>query len=230
MEQIFQRFNLPQYAKLRVVWLNAEWLAVSISEMDLNPVNVAIVDYGLGNLFSVKHACDYVGLRSIVTSNRAEILKADGIILPGVGAFGDAMESLRRLGLISVLKDSATANKPLMGICLGLQLLMEESSEFWLNRGLSILKGNVIHFESPRENNHLLKVPQIGWNRIVSKKSWVGTPLEGISEGEFMYFVHSFVVCPLDSDVVLSESHYGNVKFCSSFRRGNLFACQFHPE
>lgn len=191
---------------------------------------VVIVDYGLGNLFSVQHACEYVGIHAEITSERKKILDADGVILPGVGAFQDAMAALQRRDLIAVLKEAAAADKPLMGICLGLQLLMEESNEFGPHKGLSILKGNVVRFESPRENNRLLKVPQIGWNQIYSARPWTGTPLEGQNEGECMYFVHSFIAQPSDSGVILSKSQYGHIQFCSSVARGNLFACQFHPE
>ena len=193
-------------------------------------MNVAIVDYGLGNLFSVKHACEHVGIPAEITSDKKKILNANGVILPGVGAFGDAMQSLRKLDLVSVLKELASADKPFMGICLGLQLLMEESHEFGLHRGLGILKGNVIRFDSPREGRRALKVPQIGWNQIHSSHPWTETPLSGLKEGEFMYFVHSYVVQPDDRGVILSQSNYGSVEFCSSIHRGRLFACQFHPE
>lgn len=191
---------------------------------------IAIVDYGLGNLFSVRHACEQVGIPAAVTSNCKDILGAQGVILPGVGAFADAMASLKRLDLVSVLKDVASSDKPFMGICLGLQLLLEESQEFGLHKGLSVLKGSVVRFDSPRENGKALKVPQIGWNQIYSQRPWAGTPLEKQPDGEYMYFVHSYIAQPSDKDLILSKSRYGNIEFCSSVARGNLFACQFHPE
>jgi len=195
------------------------------------PLDVAIVDYNMGNLYSVKHACAYVGLHAEITSSHETITNARAVILPGVGAFGDAMGTLHRLGLVSVLRDIAASGKPLIGICLGIQLLMTESYEFGRHPGLDIIEGPVVPFENPTEHGRALKVPQIGWNRIVSAdRSWVETQIDGVANGEYMYFVHSFIVKPQDPSVMLSTSCYGNVGFCSSLQRGNVFACQFHPE
>ena len=195
---------------------------------------VAIVDYGLGNLYSVQRACEHVGLSAAITAQRAEIERADGVILPGVGAFGDAMATLKRLDLVGVLQDAAAADRPLLGICLGVQLLMSESQEFGLHRGLDIIKGSVVQFSGLREGQRRLKVPHVGWNRIAPpsdrEQSWQGTPLEGLAHGEFMYFVHSYCVQPADAGVVLSVTRYGQTEFCSSIGSGNIFACQFHPE
>jgi glutamine amidotransferase len=192
----------------------------------------------LGNLFSVKQACEHAGLQAHITADRREIAKADAVILPGVGAFGDAMATLRKLDLVELLRDIAVSETPLMGVCLGVQLLMEESHEFGRHHGLGIISGPVVRFADPREDGKILKVPQIGWNRIHPAKdkpaglgkSWQGTLLDGVAEGEFMYFVHSFVVQPDDPSVILSLTRYGDVEFCSSLRKGNIFACQFHPE
>lgn len=197
------------------------------------PPQVAIVDFGLGNLFSVRQACATVGLQAEITSARRTILDADAVILPGVGAFGDAMAALHRLDMVNVLRDVAASDKPLIGICLGMQLMMRESLEFGHHDGLGIIPGTVVRFDHPRQGSRELKVPQIGWNRVWHPDpavDWDGTLLTGIPDGEFMYFVHSYVVQPEDSSVVLSASHYGQVKFCSSLRKGNIFACQFHPE
>ena len=131
-----------------------------------SPIRVAVVDYGLGNLFSVKHACERVGMQASVTASRNELLNADGILLPGVGAFGDAMQCLERLKLVDVLREAAALGKPLVGICLGMQLLMSESSEFGRHRGLNLLEGEVVRFEQPRGPRGVLKVPQVGWNRV----------------------------------------------------------------
>ena len=199
---------------------------------------VAIVDFGLGNLFSVMQACRHAGLRGFLTAIADEILGADAVILPGIGAFGDAMSSLHRLDLVSPLRDAAASGKPLFGVCLGLQLLMEESHEFGLHKGLGIVEGDVIAFDSPAENGRRLKVPQVGWNRIYGpgKDSgsrhgpWEGSPLQGLEDGEYMYFVHSLYVRPRNKDLVLSTSRYGDMEFCSSLKTGNIFACQFHPE
>jgi imidazole glycerol-phosphate synthase subunit HisH len=197
---------------------------------------IAIVDYGMGNLFSVRQAYEHVGLRVIVTSTRQEILSADAVILPGIGAFGDAMATLSRLDLVSVLLDVAASNKPLIGVCLGLQLLMTESFEFGRHKGLGIIEGQVIRFDNPMEEARKLKVPQVGWNNIhkvsdrAASSAWENSPLAEIADGEFMYFVHSYIVQPEDRKVLLSTSHYGQIEFCSSIYAGNIFACQFHPE
>jgi glutamine amidotransferase len=193
---------------------------------------VAIVDFGMGNLFSVQRACEQAGLRARVTDRPADLSEADAVILPGVGAFGDAMATLTRLGFVEALRDVAASGKPLFGICLGLQLLMTESQEFGRHRGLGIVAGDVVRFEQPPTEHPVLKVPQVGWNRIAKAPgtSWEGSPLEGVSEGAYMYFVHSFYVRPADPHVALSVSRYGQTTFCSSLRSGNIFACQFHPE
>ena len=201
--------------------------------------NVAILDYGLGNLFSVKHACGHAGINAIITSAPEDIAAADAVIMPGMGAFGDAMDSLRRLDLISPLKDVVDSGKPLIGICLGLQLLMRESHEFGTHEGLGFVEGSVVSFDAPVENSIKLKVPQIQWNKIRRNSEngnggnndpWVGSLLEGLSDGEHMYFVHSFYVKPDDPAVILSKSQYGQFEFCSSLNYKNIFACQFHPE
>lgn len=198
---------------------------------------VAIVDYGLGNLYSVKHACTHVGLHASVTSSKAEILAADGVILPGVGAFGDAMDTLRSLDLVSVLKDYADSGRPLVGICLGMQLLMSESHEFGRHRGLGLIEGEVVRLSEPMEGTRPLKVPHIGWNTIhrVTSESrggdgWATTMLNGLADGESMYFVHSYYVRPADPSVTLSTTRYGGIEFCSSLQSSNVVACQFHPE
>jgi glutamine amidotransferase len=193
----------------------------------------AIVDYGLGNLFSVAQACRAVGLTSSITNDRKSIEQADAVILPGVGAFGDAMQTLRRLDLIGVLRDTPARGTPLIGICLGVQLLMTESQEFGRHEGLGLIRGEVVPLNSPREGERVLKVPQVGWNRIHATggvERWKDTPLAGLHDGEFMYFVHSFVVVPEDRAVVTSTTTYGDAEFCSSVRSGLIFACQFHPE
>ena len=199
---------------------------------DFTP-RVAIVDYGLGNLFSVEQACAFVGLCSIITNSRKDILEADAVILPGVGSYGDAMSALHRLDLVNVLRDIAESPKPLIGICLGLQLLMTESYEFGHHKGLGIIEGPVVPFDAPKEKERVLKVPQIGWNRIFQSANglrWPGTLLDGMDEGEHMYFVHSYIVQPQESNVALSISRYGQIEFCSSIQYRNVFACQFHPE
>ncbi|MGB0383241.1 MAG: imidazole glycerol phosphate synthase subunit HisH [Ardenticatenaceae bacterium] len=216
---------------------------------DDKQVKAAIVDYGLGNLFSVKQACQHVGMQAHITSCKKDILSADVVILPGVGAYGDAMAALRKRDLICPLQDIAQSETLLVGICLGLQLLMTESGEFGTHLGLNIIDGVVMRFENPvdrfgiteGEPARKLKVPQIGWNRIYQTAAsrpleneenpkWSASPLAGLPDGEFMYFVHSYYVCPEDKDLILSTSQYGQIQFCSSLQRDNIFACQFHPE
>lgn len=205
--------------------------------IESNKPNVAIVDYGVGNLFSVKHACRSVGIQASITSDKQEILSADAVILPGVGAFGNAIEALKRLDLISILRDVAASSKPFLGICLGMHLLMEESNEFGSYKGLGIIKGFVDRFENPVDiSGKRLKVPHVGWNYICKveksnvKDSWANTIFNGLESSEFMYFIHSFYVRPYDPHIGLSITRYGNTEFCSSFQCKNIFACQFHPE
>ena len=196
----------------------------------VHPFHVAIVDYRLGNLFSVKHACERAGIPSTITSSKKEILQASAVILPGVGAFGDAMDSLNQLDLVEPLRDLVASHKPLIGICLGMQLLMTESFEFGRHSGLGMIEGQVVGFRDPREGDVRLKVPHVGWNRIHSAAPWTGTLLDGIADAEYMYFVHSYTVQPVEPSIVLSTSVYGQIKFCSTLRLDNLYGCQFHPE
>lgn len=197
---------------------------------------VAIVDYGMGNLFSVRQACQHAGMEGVITASAQEVLEADAVILPGVGAFGDAMEALRRLDLVSPLREAATT-KPFMGVCLGLQLMMEESYEFGRHRGLGLFPGAVRRLEPKAdESGRRPKVPQVGWNRVFptgdppENSTWEGTLLEGIPAGEYMYFVHSYYPEPADPQVILCVTEYGGQTFCSGLGQGQLSAFQFHPE
>jgi imidazole glycerol-phosphate synthase subunit HisH len=197
-------------------------------------IRVAIVDYEAGNLFSVQQACKTVGLDPIITNTPEELINADAIVLPGVGAFGDAMNNLRRLDLIQPLREFVFCGKPFLGICLGMQLLFSESEEFGNNKGLNFIEGTVKKFPSINKDNELIKVPQIGWNRIFSKstkkKNWHDTPLESIINGEFMYFVHSYYASPFNGKEILSVTNYGGIEYCSAVIKDNIFATQFHPE
>jgi imidazole glycerol-phosphate synthase subunit HisH len=196
---------------------------------------VAIIDYEMGNLFSVQRACEHVGLRPCITSDISVIKNSVAIILPGVGAFGDAMENLKRLDLISPIKDCIETGKPFMGICLGMQLVFSESEEFGVHKGLDIIKGSVVKFPDSNNKGEKIKVPQVGWNHIYRPASakqsfWNASPLKDVPSGEFMYFVHSYYSVPSDKEVVLSTTTYEGTTFCSSVLHGNVFACQFHPE
>ena len=197
---------------------------------------VAIVDFGLGNLHNVRRACEAVGLATKITSSPEEVRCSVAAILPGVGAFGDAISTLNASGLSQALRELVDSGKPLFGICLGFQLLMTESSEFGHHRGLDIIQGSVIRLNAPRDDEGRLKVPHVGWNRIWKTNPYAmsdsrpQTLLDAIADGEYMYFVHSFVVVPSQANTIVSTTHYGDVEFCSSARRGNVFGCQYHPE
>jgi glutamine amidotransferase len=189
---------------------------------------IGIIDFKLGNLFSVEQACKTVGLEVQITSDPNEILSFDGIILPGVGAFGDAMSNLNGLDLVTPIKDFVDSGKPFMGICLGFQLLFSESEEFGDNKGIGLLDGEVRRFDNTF--NSKMKVPQIGWNKIYSDSNWGDTPLAHVTNNEFMYFVHSFYVQPAKNDFVLTKTNYEGKEYCSSIKKDNIFATQFHPE
>lgn len=207
---------------------------------NISAVRVAIVDYGLGNLFSIRHACERAGLQTIISSSPREISATDAVILPGVGAFGDAMQSLAKLDLVSCLQDIASSPKPLVGICLGMQLMLTEGHEFGTHRGLGIIEGEVVRLEEPVDGKRSFKIPQIGWNQIHltgynytvggPETNWKSPMLAGVPDMEYMYFSHSFYAKPTNSNVVVSTTRYGTTEFCSSIRLGSIFAYQFHPE
>jgi glutamine amidotransferase len=184
---------------------------------------IAIVDYGMGNLRSVQKGFERVGFQAEVTREVGKIVSARGVVLPGVGAFQACMENLRRFELIETIQRVVREQKPFLGICLGFQLLFAESEEFGLQKGLDLFPGRVVGFHA----GNGLKVPHMGWNRIEIKQN---TPfLDGLSSGDYVYFVHSFFVVPEDSSVVATTTDYGS-PFVSSIATERLFACQFHPE
>lgn len=181
---------------------------------------VAVIDYGAGNLHSVKNALDFIGVSSKITSSREEILSAEHIILPGVGAFGDAMESLEKSGLKEVVKQAANGERPFLGICLGLHMLFEESEESQNVKGLGIFEGKV-----KRIPDCGLKIPHMGWNNIEIVKESRILP----DTNPFVYFVHSYYIEPKESNIISSYTEYG-AKLPVSVENGNVFAVQFHPE
>ena len=195
---------------------------------------VVIIDYGMGNLFSVQRACEHVGMAAEITSDPKLVTAARAVILPGVGAFGDAMTFLREHDLDAAIQEVAAASKPLLGICLGMQLLMDESAEFGRFQGLGLIPGKVVRFFSPNDGERPLKVPQVGWNRMrvsaTRSAGWDGTLLQGVPDGVFMYFVHSYHIVPGDPEVALATTCYGDACFCSALQRGNITAFQGHPE
>lgn len=182
---------------------------------------IAIIDYGMGNLRSVQKALEKVGAQTVVTQDPMGIQKADKVILPGVGAMLPAMEKIKSLGLISVIKESIEAGKPFLGICLGLQLLFEKSSEGGTVEGLGVLSGNVERFQE-------LKVPHMGWNQLHIKDP--KCPLfSGVENAVNVYFCHSYFVNPADPAITATTTDYGK-EFVSGVFQRNVFGVQFHPE
>ena len=186
---------------------------------------VAVVDYGVGNLFSLCSSLSAIGAEAVVTDDPAVLAAADRIILPGVGAFGDAADKLRERGLFDVLRDLAASGKPLMGICLGMQLLFEKGYEYGEHEGLGLIRGSVRPIAEIIPSD--LKIPHIGWNALhfIGEKSPIFRYLD---EGDFVYFVHSFYG-KNDDGSVIATSDYG-VPLTAAVGRANVFGCQFHPE
>ncbi len=190
---------------------------------------ITIVDYQMGNLRSVQKALEHVGAEAEITSDPESILKADKLILPGVGGFGEAISEVRKRNLDQPIIEVVRAGKPFLGICLGLQLLFELGFEGGEHRGLGLLEGSVQRFSGPQyEAGAEFKVPHMGWNQVEVKKS--DCPLlRGIEPDSYFYFVHSYFVVPKDPQVVWLECNYGQ-PFCAAIWRENVFATQFHPE
>ena len=184
---------------------------------------IAIIDYDAGNIKSVEKALQSLGQEVVLTRDKDVLLNADKVILPGVGAFGDAMDRLNEYGLTDTIKKIVEKNTPFLGICLGLQLLFGSSEEAPGVKGLGILKGRIVRFPSDMG----LKIPQIGWNEL--KQPNKGRLFKGIEDGEFVYFVHSYYLIADDVKDVVATTQYG-VTVHASVERGNVFACQFHPE
>lgn len=184
---------------------------------------IAVIDYQMGNLRSVQKAFEKVGHQAVITSDRKVLDQAEKLILPGVGAFRDAMRELDRRKLIEPLRGAIAANKPFLGICLGLQMLFEVSYEDGCHAGLGVLPGEVVRFDVPAE----YKVPHMGWNqgRVVRRPPI----LDGIEDGAHFYFVHSYHVVPRSENIIAVETNY-HQPFCAMVWRDNLFATQFHPE
>jgi glutamine amidotransferase len=184
---------------------------------------IAIIDYQMGNLRSVQKGFEKVGHASTITADPEVLARADKIVLPGVGAFGDAIAEIRRRELVAPIREAVDKGKPFLGICLGLQLLFDVGYEGGTHEGLGILPGKVIRFELPGE----YKVPHMGWNQLAVRRP---VPLlAGLNGDSYCYFVHSFYVVPRDRDVIAAETDYGG-PFCSMIWRDNLCATQFHPE
>ena len=188
---------------------------------------VAIIDYDAGNIKSVEKAFEYLGSSVVVTRNKDEIFRADHVVLPGVGAFGDAMNRIREYGLEDVIKEVTKKDVPFMGICLGQQLLFDSSDESKKVTGLGILRGKILQIPDTDSSGRHYKIPQIGWNSLDLHGN--GRLFKGIDEGAYVYFVHSYYLSAEDRDIVKATCDY-NVTVDASVECGNVFACQFHPE
>ena len=186
---------------------------------------IAVIDYGVGNLFSLRHSLEFVGAEATVSGEAAVLRQADKLILPGVGAFGDAAQKLRYTGLDQVVLEEAAKGKPLMGICLGMQLLFEESEEYGLHRGLGLLKGKVVAMEGRLPQG--LPIPHIGWNGL--KLTAPACPLfRDTKEGDCVYFVHSFYAEGCEESLA-ATAEYG-LDLTAAVWKDNVYGCQFHPE
>ncbi|UPT74551.1 MAG: imidazole glycerol phosphate synthase subunit HisH [Elusimicrobiota bacterium] len=188
---------------------------------------VVIVDYGLGNLLSVARAVRAAGGEPEISSDPADVAGAERALLPGVGAFGDGIKGLRERGLVDPLRAYAKSGRPLLGICLGMQLLMDRSEEFGDHEGLGLVPGTVKRLPGGTGG---LKLPHVGWSALKPASPWPGTPLAGTAAGAEFYFVHSFAAVPSDPSHRLADCGYGENDFCAALRRGSVVGCQFHPE
>lgn len=192
---------------------------------------ITVIDYGVGNLLSVQRAIEHSGGTVVMTSNPERIVRAKRLVLPGVGAFDNAMTALNGLGLTPAIR-AAARDIPLLGICLGMQLLLDESEEFGMSKGLGIIPGRVEAIPDKTHQAEPQKIPHIGWNGLVrgSAGAWTGTLLEGIAEGSAVYFVHSFMAVPADPTHRLADCNYGGHRIAAVLKSGNVTGCQFHPE
>jgi glutamine amidotransferase len=194
---------------------------------------VVVIDYGVGNLLSVQRGLEHCGANVTVTAEPDAILAATRIVLPGVGAFGNAMDALRHLNLVDVIREAANRDIPLLGICLGMQLLLDESEEFGNASGLGLIPGAVIPVPALTTNSEVQKVPHIGWSSLYPSEpsaSWTGTLLEGIREGDATYFVHSFMAVPTVDENQIAYCLYGGHRISAVIGRRRVIGCQFHPE
>ena len=194
---------------------------------------VTIIDYGLSNLLSVQHAFAHFGAETLVTGKAEDVLAADALVLPGVGAFKDGMAGLEKLGLIEPIRQKAAAGTPLLGICLGMQMLFDEGEEFGLRPGLGLIPGRVVKLPARDAAGAPLRVPQVGWNGLLpppGRADFAQSALRAVQPGGEVYFVHSYEAkpaCPADR---LADTLYGGRRVCAAARRGSVTGCQFHPE
>ena len=194
---------------------------------------VAVIDYGMGNLLSVRRGLEHCGATVKVTADPDAILTAPWVVLPGVGAFAGGMAELRRQGLDAVVREVAGRGIPLLGICLGMQMLLDESDEFGTMTGLGLIPGRVIPVPSITSDGRPQKIPHVGWNALVlpqGREGWEGTLLQHVKLGEAVYFVHSFMASPTDPRHRIADCVYGGMPISAAIGRDNVQGCQFHPE
>jgi imidazole glycerol-phosphate synthase subunit HisH len=203
----------------------------------MSAVPITVVDYGIGNVYSVQHALEHCGADVVLTSDPAVIAAADRLVLPGVGAFADGMKGLRDRALVEPIKRFVATGRPLLGICLGMQMLGTVSEEFGEHQGLGIIPGRVVPVPTTTTGGQRLKIPHIGWTVLQQPATgaawpgnWPGTVLDDTPAGTAVYLVHSYHLLPDDKSHLLADCGYGGHRVTASVRSGNVFGCQFHPE
>jgi len=196
-----------------------------------NSKNIAIIDYNMGNVFSLMSACKKIGHNAFVTNEKDQITKADIILLPGVGAFADAMKNIQKLKLDELIVEQVNKGKPLIGICLGMQLLLNESNEFGKTRGLGLIEGQVLPLPKQTDNGELIRIPHLGWSKISNMLDQASTKIiKHIHNNNFQYFAHSFYAKVENKNDILALSSYRGFEFASAIKKDNIIGFQFHPE
>jgi glutamine amidotransferase len=198
----------------------------------MNTKGCVVVDYEIGNVFSVMQALKYIGVNAELTGELDRIRNAERLILPGVGAFGRAADQLRALGLDEAISDFITSDRPFLGICVGMQLLMEQGLEFGEHKGLGYFKGTVEKIDVQNNKNEPLQVPVIGWNKVFepTESRWESTPFASVDSNNAYYFVHSFSVRPENDNEICALANVGNGEVVAAIKRDNILGVQFHPE
>ena len=197
------------------------------------PIRVAVIDFGAGNLLSVQRGLEHCGASVVLTADPERILAAERVVLPGVGAFGSAMQALEGLGLVAVLREIARRKTPLLGICLGMQLLLDESEEFGHTKGLGLIPGRVMPLPTRSLDGQSMKIPEIGWKalrRSAGSPDWQGTVLQDCRPGQSVYFVHSFMALPTQGAHRLADHDFGGHAITAVIHKDAIVGCQFHPE
>ena len=192
---------------------------------------ITIIDYGCGNILNLSRAIKFIGYEVEVTHDHKKIIKSSHTILPGVGAFGNAMKQLEKYGLLNTIQEYVKLNKPLLGICLGMQILFTKSYEFGVHKGLNLIEGEVIKISN--EKNKEIKIPQTGWNTIYpsnDQKEWKNKIVKNSSVEKSFYFVHSYICITKDSNLTIASCDYSGITIPAIVSNNNVFGCQFHPE